>query len=62
MASPIPLPKEGEPVDQLWRIVAELVKAMNAFLQMEISPQTAGSIKYADGNVKLVFNTEQCQG
>lgn len=60
MAKEIEEPKAGDPINQLWKIVAELVKAVNALNNMSVSPTTAGKVTVADGNVVIELFTESC--
>lgn len=58
--SQIRKPAPGDSTWELWKIVAELVDAVNAWNNATISPQSAGQVKVAQGNVKIVLNTEKC--
>lgn len=60
MAASIQEPKAGESTNELWQIVAKLVRAVNALQNMQVSPSSLGSFKNSDGNVMLVLNTTEC--
>ena len=60
MAAQISMPQQGAPINQLWKTVAELVKAMNALQNMTVSPTDAGKFVPSDGNIVLALNTKDC--
>jgi hypothetical protein len=53
----IEMPKAGTPVNKLWTIVADLVKAVNALQNMTVSPPGVGKFVSSDGNVVLQLET-----
>ena len=53
-------PKAGTPVNQLWKTVRDLVKAVNAMGNTTISPASLGKYEVSDSNAKIVFNTKKC--
>ncbi len=59
-AKTIKKPTKGGRVNKLWETVVDLVDAVNALQNITLSPQGIGEVKYAEGNVKIVFKTETC--
>ena len=57
MAKQIEEPTAGQPINKLWKIVADLVKAVNAMQNMKISPEGIGKVTVADGNIVIELNT-----
>src|SRR5690349_10128627 len=53
MANQIEAPTSGQPVNKLWKFVAQCVKALNAWANATVRPQNTGKFVLADGNVVL---------
>ncbi len=60
MAKKIDKLKAGAPVNSVKDTINQLVDAVNALQEIELSPKTLGTVKYSDGNVVITFNTEKC--
>lgn len=61
MAS-IARPEKGAQTSELWRTVAELVDAVNALQNMQVSPPAAGKFVKSESNIVLELQTEKCPG
>jgi hypothetical protein len=60
MAKEIAKAKASEKTNRLWQKLNEVIDAVNALQNITISPESAGTVQYAQGNIKIVLNTEQC--
>lgn len=53
-------PQKGEPVDELWMKVAEMTKAVNALMAMEVQVTnrlfTTGKIQITDNKATLILS------
>jgi hypothetical protein len=52
-------PTEGQPVDELWRKVAELTAAVNALLSMQAAGAHTGQVVYSGGKAVFVLAQDQ---
>jgi hypothetical protein len=60
MADKIEEPVKGGSTWELWKTVVQLVRAVNALNNLQVTPKSAGKFTYSDGNVSLDLQTKQC--